>query len=101
MSPTVKQGPAAPSLFSHACPFGGEVIFSTFSHKSYELPAFSNPDQTSPRLNPFVDQTSRRRCTISGCSDYSPDYLARVRSTTNGYLSTLFADAVELSMRIS
>ena len=33
-------------------------------------------------------------------ADYSPDYLARVRSTANGYLSVPFAADVELSMRI-
>jgi predicted O-methyltransferase YrrM len=33
-------------------------------------------------------------------ADDSPDYLARVRSTANGYLSVPFAADVELSMRI-
>jgi predicted O-methyltransferase YrrM len=33
-------------------------------------------------------------------ADWSPDYLARVRSTGNGYLSLPFADDVELSMRL-
>jgi len=31
----------------------------------------------------------------------SPDYLARVRSPENGYMSVPFAEDVELSMRIS
>ncbi|CAN7272261.1 O-methyltransferase [Caulobacter sp. LjRoot300] len=37
---------------------------------------------------------------VADNADYSPDYLARVRSPASGYLSTPFADDVELSMRI-
>jgi predicted O-methyltransferase YrrM len=37
---------------------------------------------------------------VADNADYSPDYLARVRSSANGYLSTPFAEDVELSMRI-
>jgi predicted O-methyltransferase YrrM len=37
---------------------------------------------------------------IADNADYSPEYLARVRSPENGYLSTPFAEDVELSMRI-
>ena len=37
---------------------------------------------------------------IADNADHSPDYLARVRSPASGYLSTPFADDVELSMRI-
>ncbi|MBO0720770.1 MAG: O-methyltransferase [Blastocatellia bacterium] len=37
---------------------------------------------------------------VADNSDWSPDYLARVRSPANGYLSTPFADDVEVSMRI-
>jgi predicted O-methyltransferase YrrM len=37
---------------------------------------------------------------VADNADYSPDYLARVRSPGSGYLSTPFADDVELSMRI-
>lgn len=37
---------------------------------------------------------------VADNADYSPDYLARVRSTANGYISVPFADDVELSMRI-
>lgn len=37
---------------------------------------------------------------IADNADYSPDYLARVRSPANGYLSTPFAEDVELSMRL-
>ncbi|MBB5048703.1 putative O-methyltransferase YrrM [Rhodopseudomonas rhenobacensis] len=33
-------------------------------------------------------------------ADWSPDYLARVRSPARGYLSTPFAEDVELSMRL-
>lgn len=36
---------------------------------------------------------------IADNADYSPDYLARVRDPANGYLSTPFAEDVELSMR--
>jgi predicted O-methyltransferase YrrM len=37
---------------------------------------------------------------VADNADYSPDYLARVRSPANGYMSTPFAGDVELSMRI-
>jgi predicted O-methyltransferase YrrM len=37
---------------------------------------------------------------VADNADYSPDYLARVRSPAHGYLSVPFADDVELSMRI-
>lgn len=37
---------------------------------------------------------------IADNADYSPDYLAHVRSPTNGYLSVPFAGDVELSMRL-
>lgn len=37
---------------------------------------------------------------VADNADYSPDYLSRVRSPANGYLSTPFAGDVELSMRI-
>ena len=36
---------------------------------------------------------------VADNADYCPDYLARVRSATSGYLSTPFAEDVELSMR--
>ncbi len=38
---------------------------------------------------------------VADNADHSPDYLARVRSPANGYISTPFAEDVELSMRIS
>ncbi|WP_429232520.1 O-methyltransferase [Inquilinus ginsengisoli] len=37
---------------------------------------------------------------VADNADYSPDYLARVRSPASGYLSTPFGEDVELSMRI-
>jgi predicted O-methyltransferase YrrM len=37
---------------------------------------------------------------VADNADYSPDYLAHVRSPANGYLSTPFAEDVELSMRL-
>jgi len=37
---------------------------------------------------------------IADNTDYSPEYLARVRSPANGYMSTPFGEDVELSMRI-
>ena len=35
---------------------------------------------------------------VADNADYSPDYLPRVRSHANGYMSVLFAEDVELSM---
>jgi predicted O-methyltransferase YrrM len=37
---------------------------------------------------------------VADDADHSPDYLARVRSPDNGFMSTKFAEDVELSMRI-
>ena len=37
---------------------------------------------------------------VADNADYAPDYLARVRSPAAGYLSTPFAEDVELSMRL-
>ncbi len=37
---------------------------------------------------------------VADNADASPEYLARVRSTAQGYLSVPFADDVELSMRL-
>jgi predicted O-methyltransferase YrrM len=37
---------------------------------------------------------------IADNADYAPEYLARVRSVEQGYLSIPFADEVELSMRL-
>jgi predicted O-methyltransferase YrrM len=37
---------------------------------------------------------------VADNADYSPEYVAHVRSPAKGYLSTPFADDVELSMRI-
>jgi predicted O-methyltransferase YrrM len=34
-------------------------------------------------------------------ADHSPEYVAWVRSPANGYLSTPFADDIELSIRVS
>jgi predicted O-methyltransferase YrrM len=45
-----------------------------------------------PRLRPGA-------LIVADNADYSPDYLARVRSPANGYISTPFAEDVELSMR--
>jgi predicted O-methyltransferase YrrM len=38
---------------------------------------------------------------VADNADYSPDYLAHMRSPANGYLSTPFGEDVELSMRIN
>jgi predicted O-methyltransferase YrrM len=37
---------------------------------------------------------------VADNADFSPDYLARVRSPAKGYLSVPFAEDVELSMRV-
>jgi hypothetical protein len=38
---------------------------------------------------------------VADDADASPDYLARVRSTRQGYLSIPFGDDVEVSMRLT
>ncbi|RUP12060.1 MAG: O-methyltransferase, partial [Methylobacterium sp.] len=37
---------------------------------------------------------------VADNADHSPDYLARVRAPSRGYLSVPFAEDVELSMRL-
>jgi predicted O-methyltransferase YrrM len=37
---------------------------------------------------------------VADNAEYSPDYLARVRAPSRGYLSVPFAEDVELSMRL-
>ena len=37
---------------------------------------------------------------VADNADFSPDYLARVRSPAKGYLSVPFGEDVELSMRV-
>ncbi|TCU74860.1 hypothetical protein EDE08_10375 [Bradyrhizobium sp. R2.2-H] len=37
---------------------------------------------------------------VADNADDSPDYLSRMRKPGNGYMSTAFADDVELSVRI-
>jgi predicted O-methyltransferase YrrM len=38
---------------------------------------------------------------IADNADYSPEYLSRVRSPENGYVSVPFGEDVELSMRMN
>ena len=38
---------------------------------------------------------------VADNADYAPDYLARVRSPANGYLSVPFGEDIELSMRLT
>lgn len=45
--------------------------------------------------------TRRCRSAVSRNADYTPEYLARVRSVDKGYMSIPFADDVELSMRLA
>jgi predicted O-methyltransferase YrrM len=51
-------------------------------------------------LSLLEDRLKPGAMVIADNADFSPDYLARVRSPANGYLSTPFAEDVELSMRI-
>ena len=55
-----------------------------------------------PDILSFVESRLRPGVFIvADNADDSPDYLARVRTPANGYMSTPFAQDVELSMRIS
>ena len=38
---------------------------------------------------------------VADNADWSPDYLARVRSPDQGYMSVPFAEDIELSMRVA
>src|SRR3984885_13892613 len=55
-----------------------------------------------PDILSLVESRLRPRAFIvADNADDTPDYLARVRTPANGYMSTPFAQDVELSMRIS
>ena len=54
-----------------------------------------------PEVLALVEQRLRPGAfVVADNADFSPDYLAYVRSPENGYLSVPFGDDVELSMRI-
>jgi predicted O-methyltransferase YrrM len=54
-----------------------------------------------PEILGLVESRLRRGAFIvADNADYSPDYLAYVRSPSRGYLSTAFGGDVELSMRL-
>lgn len=54
-----------------------------------------------PEILGLVESRFRPRAFIvADNADYSPEYLARVRSPASGYISVPFAEDVELSMRI-
>jgi predicted O-methyltransferase YrrM len=54
-----------------------------------------------PRILMLLEDRLRSGARIvADNADASPDYLARVRSPTNGYVSVAFAEDVELSMRL-
>src|SRR6185369_3906639 len=54
-----------------------------------------------PEILALVEPRLRRGAlVVADNADWSPDYLARVRSVDQGYLSLPFADDVELSIRI-
>jgi predicted O-methyltransferase YrrM len=54
-----------------------------------------------PEILSLVESRLRPRAFIvADDADYSPEYLSRVRSPAHGYLSTPFAEDVELSMRL-
>lgn len=54
-----------------------------------------------PEVLALVESRLRRGAfVVADNADHSPEYLARVRSTAAGYLSTPFGEDVELSMRL-
>lgn len=61
-------------------------------------------DGAKALYNDVLDRVERRlrpgALIVADNADFSPDYLARVRSPLGGYLSTPFSDDVELSIRI-
>jgi predicted O-methyltransferase YrrM len=54
----------------------------------------------SPVLTLLEDRLRSGALVVADNADASPEYVARVRSAANGYLSVPFADDVELSMRL-
>ena len=51
-------------------------------------------------LSPVESRLKVGALIVADNADMSPDYLKRVRSPMNGYLSVAFAEDVELSMRL-
>jgi predicted O-methyltransferase YrrM len=55
-----------------------------------------------PEILSFVESRLRQGAfLVADNADHSPDYLARVRSPAEGYMSTPFGEDVEVSMRLS
>jgi predicted O-methyltransferase YrrM len=54
----------------------------------------------SPVLSLLEARLRAGALVIADNADWNPDYLAKVRSSTGGYLSVPFADDVELSMKL-
>lgn len=52
-------------------------------------------------LDLLEDRLKPGAIVVADNADFSPDYLARVRDPGSGYMSTPFADDVELSVRIN
>lgn len=59
----------------------------------------SVPRSRCPELS-WPDGMRRGAFVVADNADYSPDYLARVRSVDGGYVSLPFDEDVELSMRL-
>jgi hypothetical protein len=60
----------------------------------------SAPNDAHQRVAVLESRLRDGALIIADNADYSPDYLARVRPPAKGYLSTPFAEDVELSMRV-
>jgi len=86
---------------------GGHLITSEFETLSVDLPEtidlllLDGAKALYPEILSLVESRLRSgSLIIADNAEYCPDYLAHVREPANGYLSTPFAEDVELSMRI-
>jgi len=75
---------------------------STDLPKTIDLLLLDGAKSLYPEILSLVESRLRPGAfVVADNADYSPEYLARVRSPVQGYLSTPFAEDVELSMRVS
>jgi predicted O-methyltransferase YrrM len=77
------------------------VTLSTALPETIDLLLLDGAKALYPDILSLVESRLRPGALIvADNADHSPDYLARVRSPESGYVSTPFAEDVELSMRL-
>ena len=86
----IREGDALKTLSKPICPIRSISCCSTAPRRSTRISSIWSKTVSKPGAIIVADN-----------ADFSPDYLARVRTPGNGYMSTPFAEDVELTVRIN